>query len=145
MRKMNAVFLFLMVLFIVSPLAFAEEKIILAPEEVKWDDLVNPDLPPGAKVAVLEGDPNQPGPVSLRLKFPAGYAVPPHTHDKVERVTVLSGKFSLAMGMTHENPKVLSPGGFFVLPPGTVHNAVAEEETVLQINTNGPWSIKVVK
>src|SRR6059058_5421060 len=54
-------------------------------------------LPPGAKMAVLEGDPTKEGPFVVRFQFPEGYHIPPHTHPKTERVTVISGTLFLAM------------------------------------------------
>ena len=57
-------------------------------------------LPPGAEAAVLFGDPSKEGLFALRLKLPAGYRVPPHTHPVDEVVTVVSGTFSLGMGET---------------------------------------------
>ena len=48
-------------------------------------------LPPGAEVAVLEGDPAKEGQFTMRLRLPDGYKVPPHWHPKVEHVTVFSG------------------------------------------------------
>lgn len=63
--------------------------ILLTPADLKWTD--TPALPPGAKVAVMEGKMNEAGPVSVRLKLPANYRIPPHWHPVVERVTVLSG------------------------------------------------------
>src|SRR5271166_4321134 len=50
-----------------------------------------PSLPKGAWIAVLEGNPTKEGPFVFRLKLPDGYRVPPHTHPKSERVTVISG------------------------------------------------------
>ncbi len=55
-------------------------------------------LPNGAKVAVLEGDPNKEGPCVFRVKAPDGYRIPPHTHPKTERITVISGTFNIDMG-----------------------------------------------
>ena len=55
-------------------------------------------LPPGARMAVLEGDPTKEGPFVVRFQFPEGYHVPPHTHPKTERVTVISGTLYLATG-----------------------------------------------
>src|SRR5215467_4341846 len=57
-------------------------------------------IPPGAKMAVLEGDPTKEGPFVLRFQFPDGYHIPPHTHPKTERVTVISGNLYLATGET---------------------------------------------
>src|SRR5438105_9933034 len=67
------------------------------PDGLTWKD-GPPSLPPGAKVAVLEGDPAKPGPFVFRVKVPDGYRIPPHTHPKPERVTVLAGTFHLGMG-----------------------------------------------
>jgi len=49
------------------------------PGGLKWQD-GPPSLPPGAKFAVLEGDPAKPGPFVFRVKVPDGYRIPPHTH-----------------------------------------------------------------
>lgn len=46
------------------------------PNNLKWVDV--PTLPPGAKVAVIEGPPSEAVPFMMRLKFPANYKVP-HT------------------------------------------------------------------
>ena len=35
----------------------------------------------------------------------------------------------------------LEPGSFFAYPPGMVHYAYAEGETVVQLNSSGPWTI----
>src|SRR2546425_931812 len=67
--------------------------------DIKWQD--GPaSLPKGAKIALLEGDPGKEGPFVIRLKFPDGYRILPHTHPKRERVTVLSGILYLGMGGT---------------------------------------------
>jgi hypothetical protein len=74
------------------------------PDGLKWQD-GPPSLPAGAKFAVLEGDPAKPGPFVFRVKVPDGYKVPPHTHPKAERVTVMSGTFHLGMGDTFDPSK----------------------------------------
>ena len=66
---------------------------IVPPQEIKWGP-APAMLPPGAEAAVLFGDPNEEGLFVLRLKFPAGYSVAPHTHPVDEIVTVISGTFS---------------------------------------------------
>ncbi|QNP46214.1 cupin domain-containing protein [Sphingomonas sediminicola] len=57
-----------------------------------------PSLPKGAKLAVVSGDPGQAGPFVIQLKFPPGYAVPPHRHPTDEHVTVVHGALTLGMG-----------------------------------------------
>jgi hypothetical protein len=42
-----------------------------------------PALPPGAKLAVLEGNPNEAGPFTMRMMLPAGYHPQPGGHRRV--------------------------------------------------------------
>jgi quercetin dioxygenase-like cupin family protein len=118
---------------------------MMAPDDVKWGPAPKV-LPAGAQAARLFGDPTKEGLFALRLKFPAGYAVAPHTHPVDEVVTVISGTFNLGMGETAEKSTVtaLPAGSFFALPPGTPHYVFIDEETVIQITTNGPWGLKYV-
>jgi quercetin dioxygenase-like cupin family protein len=106
---------------------------IVAPQEIKWDP-APAVLPPGAEAAVLFGDPSKEGLFALRLKLPAGYHVPPHTHPVDEVVTVISGTFALGMGETADQSKAqtLPAGSFFALPPGTAHYVFIDEETTIQ-------------
>jgi hypothetical protein len=71
---------------------------VFPPKEIKWKE-GPPSLPKGAMVAALEGDSSKEGPFVLRLKMPDGYCVPPHTHPKTERLTVISGTLFLGMGV----------------------------------------------
>lgn len=118
---------------------------MVTPDQIKWGPA--PDvLPKGAQIAVLYGDPRKEGLFAFRLKVPAGYKVPPHTHPTIESVTVISGTFKLGMGKTADPAKLqaLPAGSYFAFPPGTAHFAGADEETVVQISTNGPWGIAYV-
>ncbi|HEX3230258.1 MAG TPA: cupin domain-containing protein, partial [Pyrinomonadaceae bacterium] len=75
-------------------------------------------LPPGAKMAALEGDPTKEGPFVVRFQFPDGYHVAPHTHPKTERVTVISGALLLAIGdaLDRRSAKKLPAGSFGYWP-----------------------------
>lgn len=110
--------------------------------ELVWRD-APASLPRGAKIAVLEGDPMQPGPFTFRLKFPAGYRIPPHTHPVIEHVTVVSGALSIGRGEQWDDSKLvrLDAGDFMHVPPGTAHFAMATGETVVQLHSTGPWGI----
>jgi quercetin dioxygenase-like cupin family protein len=118
------------------------EASIHRPDDMTWRD-GPPALPQGAKVAVLEGDPNKPGPFVIRLKLPDGYKVPPHTHPKAERLTVLSGSFHLGMGdrFDPKHAQELTPGTYGTWPAGMKHYAWVEGETIIQLHGDGPWSI----
>ena len=103
-------------------------------------------IPPGAKMAVLEGDPTKEGPFVVRFQFPDGYHIPPHTHPKVERVTIISGNLYLATGETldRSTAKKLPAGSFGYWPAGMKHAGWAEGETVIQLHGIGPWQINYV-
>lgn len=113
--------------------------------ETKWQK--GPaSLPPGALIAVLEGDPGKEGPFVFRLKLPDGYKVPPHTHPKTERVTVISGTFHIGMGGRFDMSKgqVMPAGSYGYWKTGMKHYVWTKGETILQFHGMGPWSIHYV-
>lgn len=119
----------------------ADMALYAAGDALQWRD--SPVLPPGAKVAVLEGDPSKEGMFVMRIRMPDGYHIPPHTHPKTERVTVLAGTFQLAMGerLVREAARALPAGSYGYWPAGMPHTAWAEGETVVQLHGIGPWSL----
>jgi hypothetical protein len=70
--------------------------VIAQPGEAQWGP-APPLLPPGAQIAVLAGDPAKPVPYAIRLKFPAHYAIPAHSHPTDEHVVVTAGALSFGM------------------------------------------------
>jgi hypothetical protein len=117
---------------------------MVLPSELKWGPV--PSLPPGAQVAVLEGPMNQAVPFTVRLKFPANYQIPSHSHPAIERVTVLSGTFHIGTGDKFEKAKskAMPAGGIVIIPVGHTHFAWTSEETIVQLNGTGPWGINYV-
>jgi ChrR-like protein with cupin domain len=115
------------------------------PKEVRWK-AGPPSLPPGAEFAVLEGDPSRPGPFVFRVKVPDGYRIPPHTHPRPERVTILAGTFHLGMGEKFEATKgeTLPVGTYGTWPAGMKHYVRVEGETIVQFHGEGPWVIEYV-
>lgn len=118
--------------------------VLREPAAIEWR--ASETLPPGALVAVLEGDPNQAGFFTMRIKMPDGYRVPPHWHTQQERVTVLSGTLNLGAGETFDASatKALPAGTYSSMPPGMTHFGWMTGETVLQLSTIGPWTITYV-
>jgi len=113
----------------------------ICPDSLKWND-TKPPLPPGAKVAVLEGNPKESGHFTIRIKMPPNYKIPPHMHPVDERATVLSGAIYVGIGDTLDvaKAKKISAGCFYLNPAGMHHYAfTGKDETILQISTNGPW------
>jgi quercetin dioxygenase-like cupin family protein len=128
-----------------SPALASEDHKVVSPDEIKWSPGPG-SIPKGAEYTVLYGDPSKDGLFAMRLKLPKGYTIPPHSHPKPEIVTVISGTFQIGMGDTADKSKAkpLSAGGFFAFPPGMNHFAFTDEETVVQLNSTGPWGLNYV-
>jgi len=110
------------------------------PDQVKYGP-APPFLPPGAQLAVLEGNPMAAsGDFTIRLKMPDGYKIAPHTHPNRENVTVLSGTLKVGMGDQFDASKMMSfgAGSFAYLDPSMHHYAAAFGETVIQIHGMSP-------
>jgi ketosteroid isomerase-like protein/quercetin dioxygenase-like cupin family protein len=114
-----------------------------AASALTWGDVTVPTFPPGAKIAVLHGDPSGPGGFVLRLQFPDGYQIPVHWHPTGENVTVVTGSLSLGMGNTFDASALhtYGPGDFVYLPPVQSHYGQAHGATIVQINGRGPFAI----
>jgi hypothetical protein len=126
--------------------AFAQEmRMPINADEVKWGP-APPNIPAGAQIAVLAGDPSSDGPYVVRLKMPGNYKVPAHYHPKDETVTVISGDFHVGMGDKLDMQKglVLNAGGFGAVPAGMRHYGWTDGGTVVQIHGNGPFAITYV-
>jgi quercetin dioxygenase-like cupin family protein len=117
---------------------------VMLPDTLKW---VEPATLPGARLAVIQGDPAKDGLFAYRLRMPAGYKIPPHFHKAGENVTVLSGVFSIGVGEKFDPSKgqELPAGGFVSIPPGHPHYAWASaQETVVQVHGVGPTDLTFV-
>jgi quercetin dioxygenase-like cupin family protein len=108
-------------------IAQAQHHTVVPAGEVKWG-AAPASLPPGAQASALLGHPAKEGPFVLRLKFPAGFVIPPHRHSKDEFVTVISGRFAIGAGEKLERAslKALPPASFVHLPAGMPHYARAD-------------------
>ena len=113
-------------------------------DNIQWGP-APPSLPPGAQAAALLGSPAKEGPFVLRLKFPAGFVIPPHRHSQDEVVTVISGGVAVAAGEKLDRAaKPLRAASFVHLPAGMPHFAFTTEETVVQINGMGPFDVMYI-
>jgi len=125
--------------------ALAADAMMMNPNEIKWGD-PPPQLPKGAKIAVLHGDPGKEGPFTMRLKTPAGYKIAPHFHSQDENLTVVSGSLYLGMGdkMDMKGAHPLKAGGYHYLPGKTNHYAFSKGPTIIQVSGNGPFDITYI-
>jgi quercetin dioxygenase-like cupin family protein len=97
---------------------------IVTPEALAWKDA--PLLPKGAQYVVLMGDPTKAGGMFVqRVKLPANYQIPPHTHPSVAIETVLTGNLGVGMGeeMDAQKGEMLKPGSFLTIPARHAHYA----------------------
>jgi quercetin dioxygenase-like cupin family protein len=70
------------------PLAISQ-----ADAKLQWGDC--PAIfPPGCKLSVLHGTPDQPG-ADVFLRVPAGYTIPAHSHTSAERMVLVSGQLDV--------------------------------------------------
>src|SRR6478735_7125340 len=113
----------------------------------KWGP-APPMLPPGAQIAVLSGDPTKAVPYTVRLKFPANYVVPAHSHPTDENVVVVSGAVSFGMGNAVDKGaatnKTLPPGGYALQPAGMNHFAYTTQESTIVLYGVGPVEFNYV-
>jgi quercetin dioxygenase-like cupin family protein len=114
---------------------------IVTPGDLEWRDLGS--LPAGAKVAIIEGDPNREGMVTMRVKLPPNYRIAPHYHGTVERSTIVSGTLNIGVGEKFDMGRTtaLPPGSMLLMPPKMPHFAWTKEEVIFQLNVMGPWTV----
>ena len=127
--------------FMAAPVS-AQEYTAVMQKDIKWQDA--PSIGPGAKTAVIDGDPKSSGPFVMRLMVPANTTIRPHTHPTTENVTVLSGTLYFAASDKFD-PKIaksFGPGSYFSIGQGKPMFAYTKDkETVVQLHGNGPWGI----
>ena len=119
--------------------------VISAPQEAVWGP-APPLVPPGAQIAVMAGDPGKAAPYTVRLKFPANYAIPAHSHPGDENVTVTSGELFIGMGakLNRQSATALAPGSYALMPAGMNHFAFTRSETTIVLFGTGPVDFKYV-
>lgn len=117
----------------------------VTPDNVQWKDAPN-NLPAGAQIAILEGNPKARGMVTVRIKVPANYQVPPAFAQKHQRITVLSGTVNYGIGDKFDTAsgRSLPAGSYVVIPAGQHHYVWATENAVIQLSGLGPWKLTYV-
>src|SRR5689334_5324553 len=133
-------------LFVAAAMAQTRQGVVaLTPLEMNWTSQGGLAAP-GMEQLNLVGDPARPGPYTLRLKFPKGFKVAPHTHPDSREVTIISGVFATGYGETFDNArlKTLPAGSFYTEPANAPHYIEIEEDTILQVSGMGPSGRKFI-
>jgi quercetin dioxygenase-like cupin family protein len=120
------------------------DHLMVVPAELKWSDVGS--MPPGAKLAVIEGPLNEAKPFTMRIRLPANYRIPAHFHSAIEHVTVISGTFHMGMGdkLDTKATRALGAGSVAIMQVGTRHFAWTKEATEIQVHGVGPWTLTYV-
>jgi len=141
MRFVAGGFAFSLGAFLAAPALAAEYTAVMSPD-IKWTDA--PSIGPGAKTAVIDGDPKSTGPFVMRLKVPPKTKIRVHTHPADENVTILSGTLYFSPGdkFDTKTAKAFGPGSYFSIGKGKPMFAyTTDKEAVAQLHGNGPWGI----
>lgn len=115
------------------------------PAEMKWGPQGGLAMP-GMEQVNLVGNPSEPGPYTLRLKFPAGYKLAPHVHPDSREVTILSGTWYTGYGEKFDETalKALPAGSFYTEPANVAHFVEVREPVAIQVSGMGPSGRKFV-
>ncbi len=141
----NALWITAASLLLTTPFISSSAQSQVNPGGMRWGP-APPSLPRGAQAVVLAGNPDRPGIFTLRLRFPPGYAVPPHSHPGEEHVTIISGQLNFGMGrrMNRARATRLVPGGFVHAPARMNHYAFTRGGAVIQVTGQGPFAVTYV-
>jgi mannose-6-phosphate isomerase-like protein (cupin superfamily) len=105
-----------------------------------------PILPPGARLAVVSGDPTQAGWSTIELIMPDGYRMPPHSHPVDEVVEVKEGTLLVGIGDALDPTHTIrvEVGDTGTAPAGAHHYTIAKGRTRVRVRFMGPYTITYV-
>jgi uncharacterized RmlC-like cupin family protein len=117
----------------------------ILPENLDWKSFAA--FPPSVRLAVIAGQPSEPGPYMMRVKVPDGVKLMPHRHSEHRIYTVISGVFHIGVGEEFDSDKLEAypPGAVVVLPGDTPHFHWAKSgEYISQVTAIGPLGFEYV-
>jgi quercetin dioxygenase-like cupin family protein len=115
------------------------------PEDIDWKPFAA--FPPPARLAVVVGEPSEPGPYVIRVNIPSSVKVMPHRHPEDRVYTVMEGVFYIGLGEQFDGDKLRAypPGSVVVLPGDTPHFHWAKSGGyVTQVTAIGPLGLEYV-
>jgi quercetin dioxygenase-like cupin family protein len=117
----------------------------ILPDDVAWKPFAA--FPPSVRLAVILGQPSEPGPYVIRVKVPHGVKLMPHRHPEDRVYTVISGIFYIGLGDAFDANELVAypPGAVIILPGNTSHFHWAKSgEYVTQVSATGPLGLEYV-
>jgi quercetin dioxygenase-like cupin family protein len=123
----------------------ADKHVMQSVAEAKWGP-APPFVPPGAQIAVLSGNPMAAESYTVRLKFPANYAIAAHSHPTDENVAVVSGTLYMGMGdkLDKKAGHAVAPGGYALMPAKANHYAFTKGPVTIFLYGMGPVEFNYV-
>ena len=116
--------------------------VMTTPNQIKWQAAPAPgQLPSGAQIAVLDGDPSQSGVLyTIGVKMPNGFRIPPHWHPMDASVTVVQGIFVMGLGEKFDSTRgqELKPGSYMRVSKEVRHYEWTKGETIIYVYGLGP-------
>ena len=112
-------------------------------EDIDWKPFAA--FPASVRLAVVVGQPSEPGPYLIRVKVPHGVKLMPHKHPEDRIYTVISGIFYVGLGDSFDAEKLVAypPGAVIILPGDTPHFHWAKSgEYVTQVTAMGPLGLE---
>jgi hypothetical protein len=113
------------------------------PDDIDWEPF--PAFPASARLAIVVGQPTEPGPYVIRVKVPSGVKLMPRWHPEDRVYTVISGVFYIGLGREFDGEKLEAypPGAVIVLPGSTPHFHWAKSgEHITQVTAIGPLGLE---
>jgi len=115
-------------------------------DDIQWQPCP-PNLPAGCEIAILEGSPKSNDLFTVRFKISGDFVMPPHTHPRDERATILQGKAYVAFGKDgkREDAQEFGPGDYYVNARGAIHTVWIDSSTIIQLTGIGPWEVEYIE
>src|SRR5438105_267920 len=103
-------------------------------------------FPPGARMAVVSGDPSKAAVFTVQLAMPSGYKIAPHFHPTDETVEVKKGTLLVGMGDKFDlsKAKAMKAGEKTPMAAKAHHFAAAQGATFIQVTAMGPFALTYV-
>ena len=100
----------------------------------------------GCRMAVLEGNPKAEQMFTFRIRTSEPFVLPPHTHPRNERVTVIEGAIHVGFGDIVDKAAStrFEAGDFYVNRAGAHHFVWSDEPVTVQLTGIGPWAVHPV-
>lgn len=120
------------------------DQVVYRADEIEWGPCPpGPLAGDGCRMAVLEGNPKAEQLFTFRIRITEPFVLPPHTHPRNERVTVIEGALNVGFGDTVDKARStrFEAGDYYINRAGAHHFVWSDEPTIIQLTGIGPWAI----